>query len=550
MAKFIVTAALPYAEGIMHLGNMVGSVLPADVYHKYLTFKGEDSIFICGSDQHGTPIEVKALEKRVAPEVLAEEIHGLTKKALLDFGCTFTHYGKTNTEENKSTVYEIFEALMKNNLIIETATEMPYCSIDKRYLPDRFIEGTCPYCKKEGARGDQCDSCGHLLEPRSLIAPHCRICANTNIVFRPVKNLAIDLKTLQPKIEAFVSTNSKNKWSKNAVNAPKPYFKEGLRPRDITRNLKWGFPVPVKGFEDATFYVWFDAPIGYIGITRETVKDWRKYWTDKERKLVQFMGKDNIEFHTIMWPGMLIGADLGYILPTTIRASEWLTAKGIKFSKSKGVGLNIQNALDIVGPDYWRFALMHLYPETADSEFSIAGFVDIVNNMMNDAIGNFVHRALTLYKNNADILKGGAAESEDLIQNIKNIEESYEKSFEKLELREALFSVLELANYGNEIMSTREPWAMASGAKTDEKSRKEFVEIMNTLLRIARDIGVLLWPFTPHASSKICAYFGIKQATYAELNNKVAVNLDEPLRPVFSKITERELALLEKFAKE
>lgn len=365
-----------------------------------------------------------------------------------------------------------------------------------------------------------------------------------------VKNLAIDLKTLQPKIEAFVSTNSKNKWSKNAVNAPKPYFKEGLRPRDITRNLKWGFPVPVKGFEDATFYVWFDAPIGYIGITRETVKDWRKYWTDKERKLVQFMGKDNIEFHTIMWPGMLIGADLGYILPTTIRASEWLTAKGIKFSKSKGVGLNIQNALDIVGPDYWRFALMHLYPETADSEFSIAGFVDIVNNMMNDAIGNFVHRALTLYKNNADILKGGAAESEDLIQNIKNIEESYEKSFEKLELREALFSVLELANYGNEIMSTREPWAMASGAKTDEKSRKEFVEIMNTLLRIARDIGVLLWPFTPHASSKICAYFGIKQATYAELNNKVAVNLDEPLRPVFSKITERELALLEKFAKE
>jgi len=548
IAKFLITSALPYVDGIMHLGNLVGSVLPADVYYKYLTIKGEDAIFICGSDQHGTPIEIRAIEQGIEPEKLASELHEKTKELLERFECTFTYYGKTNSEANKEVVYEVFNALRKNGYIHEIESKVPYCGIDKRFLPDRFIEGTCPYCNGGNARGDQCDNCGHLLDPKDLINPHCKLCGNKAIVFKVVKNLALDLEKLQPKISEFVNRESKNDWSKNAVNKTLSRFEEGLKPRVITRHLKWGFPVPLRGFEETVFYVWITGLLGYIGITKEWSDKWKDYWTDRQRILVQFMGKDNIEFHTIVGPGALLGSDLGYILPHTIRASEFLSAKGVKFSKSRGVGLNIQNALDILKPDYWRFVLMYLYPETSDTDFTIALLIGIVNNIMNDKIGNLVNRVLTLTKSNSSLVKSvGISASNTYKKSIDKIIEKYEDNFKHFKLREALFNIIELADLGNRIMSTKEPWSLVKRAASDKAAASELNDLLGSLLVITRDIGILLWPFTPNASINILKHFKAGPEL-GNLKKDLSLDLKEPTRQIFTKVTDKEKAALERFA--
>jgi len=532
----------------MHLGNLVGSVLPADVYYKYLIMRGDDAIFICGSDQHGTPIEIKAIEQRTQPETFANELHEKTKELLDRFECTFTYYGKTNSEANKLVVYEVFEALRKNGYIIETESNVPYCNIDKRFLPDRFIEGTCPYCKSKNARGDQCADCNRLLDPSEIIEPYCKLCGNKEIIFKNAKNLALDLEKLQDQISRFIGAESKNDWSKNTVNKTLSRLKEGLKPREITRNLRWGFPVPLKGFEDAVFYVWITGLLGYIGITREWSTKWRNYWTDQQRLLVQFMGKDNIEFHAIVEPGLFLGSGLGYILPHTIRASEFLTAGGVKFSKSRGVGLNIQNALDILKPDYWRFVLMYLYPETSDTDFTIALLIEIVNNIMNDKIGNLVNRVLTLTKNNSSLVRlEGVSAHNTYKKKVDAIIERYEDNFKHFKLREALFNVIELADLGNGIMSTKEPWNLIKKAAGDKAAASEFDDLMRSLLVITRDIGILISPFTPNASANILKHFRA-EPKLDNLNKELSLDLKEPTRQIFTKVTEREKAALEKFS--
>ncbi len=544
MTRYIITSALPYAEGMLHLGNLVGSILPADIYYKYLKMKGEDALYICGSDQHGTPIELQAIKKGVEPRDLANQMHEQIKQALEKFECTFTYYGKTDSEANKATVYEIFDALDRNGYIIETESLQAYCNIDKRFLSDRFVEGTCPYCGFAGARGDQCDNCGHLLTPQELKEPHCVICGSKELEFKKVKNLAIDLKKLAPKLKSFIEERSKNNWSKNSINKSLSYISQGLQAREITRNMKWGFKVPKKGFEDSVFYVWFDAPIGYIGITREySEKMWKDYWFDEKSRLVQFMGKDNIEFHTLMWPGMLIGSDLGYVLPYTIKAYEFLMSKTIKFSKSRGTGMNIQNALDIMHPDYWRFVLASLMPETADSEFSIPAVIEIVNKVMNDKIGNLVHRVLTLAKKVNDGKWNVDAPELDS-KRIMELVESYRKHFENLEIREALKDVVDLADLGNMMMSSYEPWSMLKSGKNEELNA-----LLSTLLSIVFYIGVLLHPFTPMASAKTISYFGLHEnASFNMLNEKHEFDASQKIEPIFRKMTDHEIKKLEGFS--
>ncbi|MGI0135071.1 MAG: class I tRNA ligase family protein, partial [Candidatus Micrarchaeaceae archaeon] len=355
-------------------------------------------------DQHGTPVELRAIKEKTSPEKLAESMHEEIKSLFEKYGCTFTHYGKTHSEANKDIVYEITDALDKNGYITVVEQDQAYCNIDRRFLTDRLIEGTCPHCKSPLARGDQCENCGRLLTPRELIRPHCTICGKSDIKFIMAKNLALSMDKLQKQILKFVESSKKNNWSKNAYNKSLSYIKEGLKPREITRNMKWGIPVNRKGFEDNVFYVWYDGLSGYIGITKEwSAKKWKEYWLSEETRLVHFMGKDNIEFHTTMWPAMLIGSKMGFVLPTTIRASEHLISKKIKFSKSRGVGLDLNTALHIMPSDYWRFALMHMYPETADTEFTKELLVETVNKLMNDKIGNLIHRVLTISKNNQDM---------------------------------------------------------------------------------------------------------------------------------------------------
>ena len=554
MEKIIVTSALPYAYSVPHLGNFVGSVLPADVFYKYLKMKGTNAIFICGSDQHGTPIELAAIKRGIEPQQLADGMHNTIKGLFEKMECTFSYYGKTHTEQNKDTVYELFNSLRDKGYITPTEDMQAYCDVDKRFLTDRFIEGTCPYCHSPKARGDQCDECGMLLTPTMLIDPHCTICGKKEIRFLKVKNLAIALDKLQGKVSDFINSMAQNNWSKNAVNKSLGLIKDGLKPRDITRSMKWGFKVPVEGYEDSVIYVWFDAVIGYIGITKEFGEGvMEEYWKGNDTRLIQFMGKDNIEFHAIMFPAILLGSEKGYILPYTIKASEYLTSKSVKFSKSQGVGLNIEAALQILGADYWRFTLMHLYPETADTEFSLEALKDIVNSVMNDKIGNLVNRVLVIAKNNASVL--GASGKEGAIEidagaydDISGIINGYKANFDKLNIREALRDATALAALGNELMSSSEPWALAKRAASDVKAKEDFVSIVHKLLRIVFDLGVLLYPFTPSASSKILGYFGIDGVPSINLLDlRATLDTSKEIDILFSKITDKEMDKLRVF---
>ncbi len=534
---------MPYIYSIPHIGNVTGSVLPADVLYKYLKMKGEDVIYICGSDMHGTTLELAAIKQKIPVEHLANEMHEKTKQAFDGFNITFTYYGKTHSESNKEITYQIFEGLNKNGYIIETESEHAFCEVDQRFIADRFIEGTCPFCKKDAAKGDQCDNCGRLLVPSEIINPRCTICGKNKIRFLKTKNLAIDYKKLQPKILSFVKESDKNNWSKNATNKTLSYIDEGLRPVEITRTIKWGFQVPLKGFEDSVFYVWFDAPIGYIGITKEWNEGkWKDYWLAKDTKLIQFMGKDNIQFHTIHWPGMLIGSKLGYVTPTSIRASEFLIDKeGAKLSKSKGTGIAIDKAVKIFPADYWRFALMYMYPETSDSEFSVQMFKEVVNNILNDKIGNLIHRVFTIARANKELIQGEIRLNSEHAPGMKTILEKYNTHFDKIELREALRCVVELADLGNAIMSNVQPWTLVKKATTDKQAAKQFSDTIKTLLVVVYNVAIISYPFIPESSKQALALFGIKsEPTLAMLNDSIVPDLKKESKPIFSKITGNE----------
>ena len=539
---------MPYVYSVPHLGNFVGSVLPADVYYKYLSMKGDDAIFICGSDQHGTPTELAAIKKNMEPSVLADEMHGKIKKLFEKYECTFTHYGKTNTPENKEVVYSIFNELYNNGYLLEREDMQAYCNVDKRFLTDRLIQGTCPYCHKRSARGDQCDNCGRLLEPVQIIEPVCAICGKSDITFVKTKNLAFELDKLQSEITKFIRTNSKYNWSKDAVNKSLSMIKEGLKPRDITRNMKWGFPVPLAGYENSVVYVWITGLIGYIGITKEwDPRKWRDYWQNEHTQLLQFLGKDNTIFHTIIWPGMAIGSKLGFVLPHTIKESQFLVSKTLKFSKSQGIGLNMSTALEILDADYWRFALMYMYPENADSEFTEHGLEEIVNVVMNDKIGNLAQRVLKLSKSNRFLAEGEV--SADADTNVKKIVREYRDAFGKLQLKKAIGVVVKLADLGNRIMSSKEPWTLVKKAREDAKAEKQTRKIFSELLAITYTLGILLYPFAPKASAELLAYFGVKsEPTFEMLGQKVRPDLEAEPKPIFQKMTGKEMERLEKYA--
>jgi len=548
LSKVIITAALPYAYSIPHLGNFVGSILPADVYYKYLRMDEQDVIFISGSDQHGTPIELRAIHENIEPSVLADRMHEEIKSLFEKLECTFTKYGKTHCDANREIVYEIFNALNKNNYIKEVKSIQAFCNVDKRFITDRFIEGKCPYCGGH-ARGDQCNDCGRLLTPEQLIDPICKICGKSDITFKEEKNLALDLPKLELDTRAFIVKNSSNNWTKNSINKSLSFIDEGLHAREITRPMKWGFPVPVKGYEDYVFYVWFDALIGYIGITKDwNPSKWRDYWLDKSSMLVQFMGKDNIEFHALMWPATLIGSRLGFVLPRTLRASEYLLSKELKFSKSEGIGLNIKTALEIADADYWRFCLMYIYPETSDSEFSLEVFEEVVNKIMNDKIGNLINRVFIIYKKNFDLIDESIEPDQELIDKVEKLEADYVLRFESIELREALHAVIELAEYGNMLMSKYQPWTLV---KNNNKEKSiELSKIMNLEKVIIYKLGILLWPFAPKASRNILSYFGIDKDPLLEMldveYDKIRI-VDKEIKPIFSKLTEEQKKKFEVF---
>lgn len=517
--RVTVTSALPYIHGVPHLGNIVGSLLPADIFHRYLDLKGVDNLYICGSDVHGTPLELEAIEQDRDVQQLKQENHEKVKDVLDRFKMDFSIYSDTDCEHNEKQTRDMFEELYCSGYINEKEQNLPYCLNDERFLPDRYIEGECPHCGGL-SRGDQCDDCGKLIEPEEIIEPECQICGSREIDFRDTTHLFLDLPEFKEEL---------HEWLENTDTQPVPDSKleevrnaiENTEERCITRDIDWGFDIPVERvnerieeedldaekldpdrYEDKVLYVWFDAPIGYIGFTRELFEDsekWKDYWKDGDADVYYSIGKDNTIFHTVIWPSMLIGSSTEeeqYNLPQYEFIQEFLLAEDTKFSKSRGKGLSTEEALEMYPSDYWRFYLSRNLPQGQDTTFSWDDFEKEINNVLNDTVGNFVNRTLALTEkwfNNE--VPAGDLEYEDrkVIEQAEKLVEEYQDSFDAHDLKDGLEKTLELARLGDRYLSKEEPW-------NNEGRRKPVLQVA---VQIVRGLAVLLYPFTPEASKRV-----------------------------------------------
>ncbi|KAJ2825221.1 methionine--tRNA ligase mes1, partial [Coemansia erecta] len=400
--NILITSALPYVNNVPHLGNIIGSTLSADVFARYSRVRGTNTLFICGTDEYGTATETKALEEGVSCQQLCDKYHAMHKDVYDWFDLSFDHFGRTSTEKQTEIVQGIFKRMHANGFVSEQVMTQLYCEQCERFLADRYVEGTCPRCAYEDARGDQCDKCGHLLDAVELVDPRCKMDGNRPVV-RESKHLFIDLDRLQPQCEAFVKESSAaGAWSANAQAITSGWLKEDLRPRAITRDLKWGVPVPLEGFESKVFYVWFDACIGYPSITAAYTAEWERWWKNPANvKLYQFMGKDNVPFHTVVFPSSQIATGEDWTFLHHLSGCEYLNYEGGKFSKSRGVGVFGNNARDTgVPPDVWRYYLLSSRPESSDTIFTWANFVSCNNTVLLANIGNFCNRALKFLDKN------------------------------------------------------------------------------------------------------------------------------------------------------
>ncbi|MDY6788987.1 MAG: methionine--tRNA ligase, partial [Candidatus Nanohaloarchaea archaeon] len=511
MKKKVVTSALPYIHGAPHLGNIVGSILPADIYHRFLDIAGVKNIFICGSDEHGTPLELAAIEEGEEPAKFADKQHKKIKKLLKGFNMDFSLYGRTHTRFNREQTHEMFKNLYRNGYITEKEQDLPYCLKCERFLPDRYIEGECPHCGGL-ARGDQCDEqkCGKLLEPEEIIGPYCTICGYSDIEFRQTKNLFLKLPEFEEDLLDWLQKNSPvpDNLKQEVLNL----IEEGLEDRCITRDIEWGFEVPTEEFEDLddevykdkVLYVWFDAPIGYIGITRQYFESegeeesWKSFWQGGKADTIYSIGKDNTIFHTVIWPAILLGQEEGYNLPDYEFIQQYLLSKDVQFSKSRGTGLTSEKALELLPADYWRFYLASVMPVNHDSKFSWKDLESKINGELNDTVGNYVNRVLSLAEKWFD---GKVPEAGDLdphsikfLERVKHLLEEVETEVEhERNIKRGLKYAVKIARHGDEFLAEQEPWK--------NEGRQE--DVIYACIDSLRTLAASLYPYTPEAAEKI-----------------------------------------------
>lgn len=551
--KILVTSALPYVNNVPHLGNLIGCVLSADAYARFQRLSGSEVFFILGTDDNGTTTEFKAVEEGVSPREIVRKYSDIQQKIYSWFNSSHNAFGGTSDQENFGITKEIFLKLHENGFISEGPWEQLYCEKDKKFLADRFVEGTCPYCGYEKGRGDQCDKCGKLLDALELKDPKCKFCGKRP---EPKKSthLFIELGKLQPELEKWFPNASKEGfWTENAIRTTKAWLKEGLKRRCITRDLKWGIPVPLKGFEDKVFYSWFDAPIGYIGITIKSLpKDWQKWWKNpKEVKLVQFMAKDNIPFHSILFPASLLGTRDNYTLVSQVNSTEYLNYEGKKFSKSQGIGVFGDDAITSGIPsDVWRFYLFLVRPETSDSVFEWKDFQAKVNNELIANFGNFVNRTTSL----ANLKLDATVPSAEFSEKEKECEKELEKILlgaksllEEGKIREGLRACLSFSKKCNQYLQESAPW--------DKNLPKEKVASgICFSLKLSRALAIIFEPFVPNASEKIWAQLNLAGSVHEqEWNNALSFEFKKGHRIgkpelLFQKIEDAKIAeLKEKF---
>ncbi len=544
MVKWVIGAAWPYVNAVPHLGTLIGSVLSADVFARYMRLRGDEVVFVSGSDEHGTPIEVEAVKKGIEPRKYTDQAHEYVSKLFREWGISFDNYTRTESDVHKEFVREILLKIYDNGYIFVQDDIVPYCPHDKIFLPDRFIEGKCPYCGYPRARGDQCDNCGRLLHPTELIDPYCVICGSKP-VFKRTRHWFFDLPKLQDHILKWVRDNEN--LPDNVRNFTLSWISEGLKPRSLTRDNKWGIPAPFPGAEDKTVYVWFDALMGYISATKEYFlkkgeeDKWISFWKDPGTRVIFFIGKDNIPFHSVIFPAMVIASGEGYTLPWTIAATEYLLFEGEKFSKSRGIGVWIDEALEIMPPDYWRFALIRLRPEQRDANFSWREFYRIVNRELCDDIGNYIHRILSfIYKRfNGVVPEPGELGDLDkaMLSKINEVVDSVDELFEKTRLRLAVEKILSLAWTGNQYLNQKAPW---------EKIRSDPSDAATTMwvgVNTVYALTVLLAPITPRKAEELWNLLNIDEPLWKpgriwsikEYPLKPGHRINKP-RPVFPKL--------------
>lgn len=518
----LITSALPYVNNVPHLGNIIGCVLSADIFARYSRMCGYNTLYVCGTDEYGTATETKALAENMTPRQVCDKYFDLHNSIYRWFNIGFDIFGRTSTDEQTKIVQELFLDLHKQNLIETKVVEQLLCENCDRFLADRFVEGTCPYagCGYDNARGDQCDACGKLINAIELVRPRCKVC-NAAPVVRESNQLFLDLPKIEPKLRSWVDTVDV-KWTNNARVITKAWLKEGLKSRCITRDLKWGIPVPLKDFEKKVFYVWFDAPIGYMSITSKYTKEWREWWQPASAKvdLFQFMAKDNVPFHSVMFPSTLLGVNKGYTLVSHIFSTEYLNYEDGKFSKSRGIGVFGNDAQDTgIDADIWRFYLAANRPEGQDSTFSWDDLVLRNNSELLNNLGNFINRALVFCeKNFACTISTINLNRNDLIlTSLINREiKGYVSSMEKARFRDAIRHALGISRHGNQYLQTEQPWVLMKGSD-EQKIRAQ--SVISLCCNIAYLLANVLFPFMPATSRKI----------YSQLNLSIRCGHIDPL---------------------
>ncbi|MFG2460725.1 methionine--tRNA ligase [Streptomyces sp. NPDC048523] len=559
MARHLITSALPYINGIKHLGNMVGSMLPADVYSRYLRQRGHEVLYICATDEHGTPAELAAKEQGLPVAEFCAQAHDAQKAVYDGFALAFDYFGRSSSEQNVEITQHFARRLNENGFIEERAIRQVYSPTDGRFLPDRYVEGTCPHCGYDKARGDQCENCTRVLDPTDLIDPRSAISGSTDLEVRETKHLFLLQSKLQHEVEEWVAAHEEE-WPQLAASIARKWLTEGLHDRAITRDLDWGVPVPSDTWpelaaEGKVFYVWFDAPIEYIGATKEWAdldpanRDWKSWWydVDTEVRYTEFMAKDNVPFHTVMFPATELGVREPWKKVDYVKAFNWLTYYGGKFSTSQKRGVFTDQALDILPADYWRYFLIANAPESDDSSFTWEHFTATVNKDLADTLGNFVNRVLSFSKKRfgEEVPAGGEpGEAETRLgEEIARLLAEYESQMEALQFRKAAAALRALWSAGNSYLEEKAPWLQI---KTDQDGA---ALTLRTAMNLIHLYAVVSEPFIPATSSAMRQAFALKDdtATWVSADEARALTALTPGVPftvppvLFAKLTDEDL---------
>ena len=514
--RYLITSALPYANGPVHIGHLAGVYVPSDIYARYQRLRGRDVISVCGSDEHGVPITIKARKEGITPQDVVDRYHAIIKDAFQRLGMSFDIYSRTSSPTHRVTASDFFKKLYDEGKFIEQTSEQFYDEEAKAFLADRYIVGTCPRCQSEGAYGDQCEKCGSTLSPDELINPTSKLSGSVPVK-RPTKHWYLPLDQYDSFLREWILEGHKE-WKSNVYGQCKSWLDTGLQPRAVSRDLDWGIPVPIEGEEGKVLYVWFDAPIGYISATKDLTPDWEKYWKDEDTKMVHFIGKDNIVFHCIVFPSML-KAHGDYILPENVPANEFLNLEGNKISTSKNWAVWLHEYLDEFPgkEDVLRYVLCANAPETKDNDFTWKDFQARNNNELVAILGNFVNRALVLTKKYYNGVVPEAGEltdyDRDTIAELSGIKASLESNIENYRFREALKDAMNFARIGNKYLADTEPWKVV---KTDPERVKT---ILNIALQITANITIAIEPFMPFSSAKILSMLNIEKLGWDNLGS-------------------------------